>query len=484
MHVAYSSSVLVPPLRALAKGRVIAPEDAGYDRARAIHFGGYDLRPGAIVRPVDAADVARVVTFARDSGIELAVRGGGHSGAGHGSTDGGVVLDLRDMKAIGIDAERRTAWAQTGLTAGDPAAVGAHGLATGFGDTGSVGIGGITLGGGIGFLTRKLGLTIDSLTAAEVVTADGTVRRVDAGSHRDLFWAIRGGGGNVGVATRLQFRLAPVDRVVGGMLLLPATSDVIAGFVDAAEAAPRGADDDRERHAAASDAVRSRAVPRDARRHGARLLRRRRGCRRARARSFRRLADPIADVIKPMRYPELFPPEEEMHPTAVGRTMFMETVDRAAAETMLDYLRASDASMRVAQIRVLGGAMRRVPSDATAFAHRTSRIMTNVAAFYDGPEDRSIREAWVAEFAAALDQGTSGAYVNFLLDEGEARVRAAYPGSTWDRLAAVKQRYDPGDLFRRNQNVPPAKSAHNMSACDGKWPGCRPSSHNWSNAAS
>ncbi len=350
MHVAYSSSVLVPPLRALAKGRVIAPEDAGYDRARAIHFGGYDLRPGAIVRPVDAADVARVVTFARDSGIELAVRGGGHSGAGHGSTDGGVVLDLRDMKAIEIDAERRTAWAQTGLTAGEyTAAVGAHGLATGFGDTGSVGIGGITLGGGIGFLTRKLGLTIDSLTAAEVVTADGTVRHVDAGSHRDLFWAIRGGGGNVGVATRLQFRLAPVDRVVGGMLLLPATSDVIAGFVDAAEAAP----EELTTIANVMPLPPMPFVPEPF--HGTLAVMALvcyAGDEAAGARAlapFRRLADPIADVIKPMRYPELFPPEEEMHPTAVGRTMFMETVDRAAAETMLDYLRASDASMRVAR---------------------------------------------------------------------------------------------------------------------------------------
>ena len=153
----------------------------------------------------------------------------------------------------------------------------------------------------------------------------------------------------------------------------------------------------------------------------------------------------------------IYPPDEgDFHPTAVAHTMFVETVDRHAAETIHEYLQASDATMRVAQLRVLGGAMARVPNDATAFAHRRSRIMVNIAAFYDSPEDRAVREAWTAEFAAALRQTDAGAYVNFLGDEGEARVRAAYPGPTWDRLAAIKATYDPDNLFRLNQNIPPA----------------------------
>ena len=174
----------------------------------------------------------------------------------------------------------------------------------------------------------------------------------------------------------------------------------------------------------------------------------------------RSVAAPIADMVRPMPYPAIYPPEEDYHPTAVARTMFVDGIDRDAAETIVEYLQASDASMRAAQLRVLGGAMARVPVQATAFAHRQRRIMVNVAALYQGPEDRAVREAWVVDFAAALRQGDDGAYVNFLGDEGQARLRDAYPGSTWDRLVAIKSRYDPTNLFRLNQNIPPAGDRH------------------------
>jgi FAD/FMN-containing dehydrogenase len=169
---------------------------------------------------------------------------------------------------------------------------------------------------------------------------------------------------------------------------------------------------------------------------------------------FRALAIPLADMVRPMPYPEIYPPEEgDDHPTAVAHTMFVDQVDRAVAETIVGYLEASDATVRVAQLRVLGGAMARVPADATAFAHRASPIMVNVAAFYDGSADRAVRQRWVAEFADALQQRDTGAYVGFLGDEGQARVHDAYPGSAWERLAAVKGRYDPTNLFHRNQNI-------------------------------
>jgi FAD/FMN-containing dehydrogenase len=174
----------------------------------------------------------------------------------------------------------------------------------------------------------------------------------------------------------------------------------------------------------------------------------------------RSVAAPIADMVRAMPYPAIYPPEEDYHPTAVARTMFVDGIDRDAAETIVEYLQASDASMRAAQLRVLGGAMARVPVQATAFAHRQRRIMVNVAALYQGPEDRAVREAWVVDFAAALRQGDDGAYVNFLGDEGQARLRDAYPGSTWDRLVAIKSRYDPTNLFRLNQNIPPAGDRH------------------------
>jgi FAD/FMN-containing dehydrogenase len=440
-------------------GRVISPDDPEYDQARTVFYGGFDdRRPAAIVRPKEAADVSRVIAFARDTGLELAVRGGGHSLAGHGVSDGGVVLDLSEMRALEIDADRRTAWAEAGLTAGEyTAAAAEHGLATGFGDNGSVGIAGITLGGGVGFLVRKHGLTIDSLLAADVVTADGELIRADAETNPDLFWAIRGGGGNFGVVTRFQFRLHEVDSVVGGILILPASPDVIASFVAEAEAAP-------EELSAIANVMAAPPMPFvPAEFHGRLvvmgLLAYAGGVedgQRAIA-PFRALATPIADMVRPMSYPELFPPGEEgFHPVTAAHTMFVDSVDRRDAETILDRIEASTATMAATQIRVLGGAMARVHPRATAFAHRHSRILVNVAAMFERQEERAVHEAWVDGLATALLQRDTGAYAGFLGDEGEERVRAAYPGSTWDRLVAIKGRYDPGNLFRLNQNIPPA----------------------------
>jgi FAD/FMN-containing dehydrogenase len=368
------------------------------------------------------------------------------------------VLDLSDMKALAIDAQRRTAWAEAGLTAGEyTAAAGAYGLATGFGDTGSVGIGGITRGGGVGYLVRKHGLTIDNLLAAEIVTADGQLLRVDAERHPDLFWALRGGGGNFGVATRLQFGLHQVATIVGGMLLLPATPDLIASFIAEAEAAP----DELSTIANIMPAPPMPLVPKQ--QHGRLVvmaLMAYAGESEAGERAiapFRKLATPLADMVGPMPYPEIDPPEDDAyHPTAVARTMFVDAIGSGVAQTIVEQLAASDASMRVAQLRVLGGAMARVPAEATAFAHRASRIRVNVAAFYEGAEDRARRQAWVSRFAAALRQNDAGAYVGLLGQEGQARVRAADPGSTWERLRAIKARYDPTNLFQLNQNIPAA----------------------------
>ncbi|MCW6005933.1 FAD-binding oxidoreductase [Micromonospora sp. CPCC 205371] len=454
-----STSLAVERLRAELKGEATPPGDPESDRARTVSPGTIDRRPAVIARPRDAAEVSRVVLTARDTGVPLAVRGGGHGI--HCVCDDGIVLDLAALRGLDIDVAGRTAWAEAGLTAGEyTAAVGEHGLATGFGDTGSVGIGGITLGGGVGYLARKHGLTIDALLAAEIVTADGELLRVDERSHPDLFWAIRGGGGNFGVVTRFQYRLEPVGAVVGGMLMLPATPELIAGFVAAADAAP----DELSTIANVMPAPPMPFVPEEL--QGQLIIMGllcyagddTEAAERAIA-PFRALATPIVDMVRPIRYPEMYPPEEgeeEYHPTVAGRSLFVDTVGIEQAETIIERLRTSDAPMRVAQLRVLGGAVARVPADETAFAHRASRIMVNVAAFFTSPEDQAVREAWVDEFAGALRQSDQGIYVNFLGDEGEAGVRAAFPGATWDRLAAVKRRYDPTNLFRLNQNIPPA----------------------------
>ena len=455
------SAVSIPELRAAVRGRVIAPGDPEYDTARSLFYGGMDRHPAALVRVADSADVSRVVTLARDSGLDLAVRSGGHSSVGHSVWDSSIVVDLAELKGLDIDPSARTAWAGTGLTAVEySTSAAAHGLGTGFGDTGSVGIGGITLGGGVGYLARKHGLTIDSLLAADVVTADGQLLRTDADNHPDLFWAIRGGGGNFGVATRFQYRLHDVSGFVGGMLMLPANANVVASFIEAAEAAP-------EELTTIANVMPAPPMPFLPAEHHGRLvvmaLMAWTGNPEAGNRAmapFRALAEPIVDMVQTMPYPQIYPPEDESyHPTAVGRTMFVDSIDRDVAATIVDYLEASDASLRAAQLRVLGGAVSRVPAEATAYAHRTSRIMVNLAAFYEGPEDREVRDAWVAQFAAALHQGDDGAYVNFLTDEGEDQVRAAYPGATWDRLSAIKARYDPTNLFHLNQNIPPASMA-------------------------
>ena len=369
------------------------------------------------------------------------------------------MLDLSDMKGIDIDVEGRTAWARPALTAAEVTeAVGAHGLAIGFGDTGSVGIGGITLGGGVGYLVRKFGLTIDALLAAEVVTADGERLEVDAEHHPDLFWAIRGGGGNFGVATRFKYRLHELPETLGGLLILPANAETVAGFIAAAEAAP----DELSTIANVMPCPPLPFVP--AEHHGQLVIfglityggdpaageRARRAAPRA-GRAAGRLSHRAAVSRRCTR---------RRIPTTTRRRCrgrcSSTAIDGDVAAQIMGWLETSDASMRVAQLRVLGGAMARVPDDATAFAHRSSRIMVNVAAFYEGPEDkaRAARRGSTSS-APTSNRRTPAPTSTSCVDEGEERIRAAYPGDTWDRLAAVKARYDPTNLFRLNQNIPP-----------------------------
>ena len=445
-------------LRADLNGKVIGPDNPAYEDARRVFFTGFDRRPAAIVRVADASDVSRVVNVVRETGAELAVRGGGHSRAGHGTSEGGIVLDLSEMKVVEIDADHRVAWAQTGLTTGEyTKATGDHGLATGLGDAPTVGIGGITLGGGVGFLVRKNGLTIDDVLGAEVVTADDELLEVDAENHPDLFWALRGGGGNFGVATRLRFRLHEIDEVLGGMLMLPASAEVITGLIAAAEAAP-------EELSIIANVTKAPPMPFvPAEHHGKPIviaLMVYAGDVEAGQRAIapiRALATPLVDIVRPIRYPEMYEgPEGPRAAVSAGTNVLVDGLAAGAAEAILEHLEASTAQMAGVQLRVLGGAMARVPDDATAFGHRGAKMMVNVAAMYATPEAGPENEAWASSLATALADETSGAYVGFLGDEGDLGVRRAYPPATLERLAAVKREYDPDNLFRRNLNVAPA----------------------------
>ncbi len=292
------------------------------------------------------------------------------------------------------------------------------------------------------------------------MTASGEKVRADAENNPDLYWAIRGGGGNCGVATRFQFRLHEVSTVFAGMLILPATADTISSFVAAAQAAPEEltaianvmpappmpflpADTVGKRvilafmvYCGAPDAGELAVAP------------------------FRALAQPIADLLRPMPYPEIYPPDDpNYHPITASRNLFVDKIDRRVAETILEHLTASTAKFQVAQIRVLGGAIARVPTDATAYAHRSRPIMANVAALFDSADEASANMGWVENFRQALQNGIPGAYVNFMAGDWPSRAGEAYPAPTWERLAAIKARYDPTNLFRLNANVPPAVSA-------------------------
>lgn len=446
-------------LRSAVKGEVLDPTSPAYNDARPGYLTGFPQQPAAIIRAVDSSDVIRVVTLARETGTELAVRAGGHSIAGHSLTDGGWLLDLSAMRAVNVEAATKTAWADGGVTAGAyTTIVGEHGLATGFGDAGSVGIGGITLGGGVGFLHRKYGMTIDSLLAAEVVTADGALVYTDAETHPDLFWAIRGGGGNFGVVTRFKYRLHEVNDVVGGMLILPATPDTISGFVAEAAAAP-------EELSAVMNVMLSPSMPfLPPEYHGRPMLMATlvyAGPVDAGLRAmapFRALGTPVVDLIRPMRYPEIYDTGEHPHPPHMAvRMTFGETIDRSDAELVLDRLAQSNALMRTVQFRVLGGAVARVAADATSFAHRDRGMMLLAGAVYARGDEKSIHEAWAGDLADALRQGEPGAYVNFLGEEDEkTRLREAYPARTWERLRRIKAAYDPDNVFCRNYNIPPA----------------------------
>jgi len=446
-------------LRAALRGRVTLPEDPGYDERREVFNAAVDRRPAAIVRAADASDVGAAIRLAREHGLELAVLGGGHSWAGHGLSEGGLVIDTSAMRTLELDPGERTAWAGAGLTAGEyTTAAGAHGLATGFGDTGGVGVAGITLGGGIGWLARKHGLTIDDLLAVELVGADGELVRVDAESHPDLFWALRGGGGNFGVVTRLRYRLHELGEVVGGMVVLPPDPGVLESFLALAAEAPDELTTiahlapvppvpfvDAEHHGRLGLTV--MLVHAGTVADGERV-----------AESIRGLAPPLADGIRRMPYPEIYElggggPQRS---TVAVRAAYVDGLDRAAVEAIVERMSEPAAGPRVTQIRVLGGAVARVAPEATAYAHRERRLMVTFGALGERPEDLPALDRWVDASAAALGLGRAPAYVNYLVDEGDERVRAAYPDGAYERLAELKRRYDPENVFRVNQNIDPA----------------------------
>jgi len=453
------TSAVVRDLASSFTGAVFTPDHPEFDAAAGVYQLAATGRPAVVVRPRDAVDVARAIACAREHGLEIAVRGGGHSSAGHSTGDGALVIDMRGFRDLTVDPGARRLRAGAGLDAGTVvAAAHEHGLTVPFGDNGAVGIAGITLGGGMGYLSRQHGLTVDHLMSAELVTADGRIVTTSAAEEPELFWAIRGGGGNFGVVTSLEFNMVEAGMVYGGAMLLPPTPDVLRGVTPLAGAAPR----ELGVIANVMPAPPAPFVPPEMIGRPVVVIA---GCYNGDAEAgaaawapFRALATPISDIVGPMPYPALYRLTEAAAIPSVGvaRSMFVDVVDDAVVATLREAYLASPGVRTMIQVRVLGGAVADVPSNATAYAHRTAPVHLMALATAATPEAAGPCRDWADEILRRLRGRGVGAYANFLEDEGEARVRDAYPNSTYKRLAAVKRAWDPDNVFHRNQNIRPA----------------------------
>jgi len=431
-------------------GQVITPEDAGYDEAATVYVRTGS--PALVARPADAAQVVEAVRHAADSGLVLSVRSGGHSGYGHGTNDGGLVIDLAAMSEVEVlDASRRLVRVGGGAQWGAVATTLAeHGLALTSGDTVSVGVGGLTQGGGIGWMVRNHGLTIDSLVAAEVVTADGRILRVDDSNHPELFWAVRGGAGNVGVVTYFDFVAQPSTDVHAGTITYD-VSDVPAllkGWTTALRDSPEEVNATLvlmpgfgpEMPAQAMHLVCYAAADDDAAR--------------AALAPLQEIGPVTSSEITRKPYADVL---EEAHAPPGVRPVIDNTLVKTATDELISFIAdfyGGGAAGRMVFLRAVGGAMSRVPVDATAFAHRDAEVLVVGATFLPEPAtDEALAEA-IAPFQPVHDFGI-GTYVGFVTRVGDDVIDKVYPKPTADRLREVKRTYDPGNLFDQNVNVAP-----------------------------
>ncbi len=451
----------IEQLRAQAHGQVVTPDDEGYDEARTVYNAMIDRRPLAVVRCVDTDDVVAAVNFARDNGVALAIRGGGHSVPGFGTVDDGVVADLSGMRRVDVDAGAKTARAQGGATWGDfNDATHEFGLATTGGIISTTGVAGLTLGGGIGYLTRGCGLSLDNLVSAEVVTADGQIVTASEREHEDLFWALRGGGGNFGVATSLQFRLQPVTDIYGGPMFfeIADAGDVLRWYRDfiadapeqfggfpAFQIAPPLPFIPEERHGDTFLAfVSCWSGPAD---QGEGNLK-----------SLREVAPVVAEHVGSMPYPALNSAFDALVPAGLQhywKANFVRELTDDIIAAHLEHGPKVPVVNSTVHIYPINGAVHRVASDQTAFAHRDANFATVIAGMWPDPADNEANTAWVRDYyTATAPLSEEGGYINFMAGDDQERIKANY-GGNYDRLVQVKRTYDPDNLFRVNQNIKP-----------------------------
>jgi FAD/FMN-containing dehydrogenase len=448
-------------------GSVVGPEDPAYETARRIWNAVIDKRPALIVRATSAEDVARVVAFARSEGRPIAVRGGAHSAAGFSTCDDGIVIDLAELNEVQVDVESRRAFAGGGtLWKHFDAATQQHGLATTGGLVSSTGVGGFTLGGGVGNLVRKYGLACDNLRSVELVAADGSVVQASESQNSELFWAVRGGGGNFGIVTKFEFALHPVGPVVlGGPIFYPGEQavQVLSGWRNQLQTMP----DELSTLVNLCTAPPAPFIPEEWHNKKIVVLA---ACWAGKpaegedaVRPLRTLGMPITDLLGPMPYvdlQQLVDPLWEAGAANYFTSAFLEQLPDEAIETLAKY--HQDSAHLPVQVELhihqLGGAVARVPASSTAFTDRSSPLLLNCAARTADPADIPEHIAWArAARDAMATYGNGGVYVNFMGEGGEVNRSASYPPDIYTRLQSVKRQYDPSNVFRFNLNISPSE---------------------------
>jgi FAD/FMN-containing dehydrogenase len=448
-------------LREQVSGSIISPDDAGYDEARTVYNAMIDKRPAVVVGALNSADVALTVDFARESELPVAIRGGGHSVPGFGTVDDGVVVDLSGMRGVSVDPVKRTARSQGGATWGDfNDATHEHSLATTGGVVSTTGVAGLTFGGGIGHLTRSLGLSCDNLIGAEVVTADGRVVHTSADENADLLWALKGGSGNFGVATELEFQLHPLADIYGGPMFfeLEDAGDILRWYRDFISDAP----EQFGGFPGFQIAPPLPFMPED--RHGDPLLLfvacwagpMAEG--EAIVNQIKAVAPVVAEHVGPMPYPALNSAFDGLLPAGLQgywKANFVRELTDEAIAAHLKHGPQVPAVNSTMHIYPINGAAQRVGPDESAFGHRDANFAPVIAGMWPDPAQNEANIGWVKDYyAATAPHSEVGGYVNFAADDDQDRVRANY-GSNYDRLVNVKRQYDPDNLFRVNQNIKP-----------------------------
>ena len=450
----------IDAFRSSLRGELLRPADQGYDAGRRVWNGMVDRRPGLIARCTGAADVIDSVNFARAHRLLIAVRGGGHNVAGHATCDGGLVIDLSRMKGVRVDPRGRVARADGGVLWGElDRETQAFGLVTPGGIVSTTGIAGLTLGGGWGWTSRKYGLACDNLLSADLVTADGTFVTASADSHADLFWGLRGGGGNFGVVTSFEYRLHPLGPMVLAGRVFHAfekAREVLRFYREFTRNEPEdlacyaglGTSPDGELLAAIQVCYHGSLV------EGERVLR-----------PLRAFGPPLIDQIVPMTYVGMQKMQDAFYRPGLShywKSSFLADLSDEAFETMIAHYASRPSALCRAAIEEVGGAVSRRDPSETAFTHRDRRYNLLLLGISLDPNDADKCIRWVRDFWEAMQPFSSnGVYVNYLgqaADEGEGRVRAAYGPEQYARLVALKDRYDPTNLFRLNQNVEPTRA--------------------------